>query len=155
MRLLPPDDSAHGSHASLEEFAEDRDLNCRFLPPSGILPILAMSSSNQSIRPASARIERGPGTARIHFTVPVDCYFCQGHFPDQPVVPGAVLASWMLEAAELAAPDQKLRRLQNLKFRRHLIPGDPVAVNAQTRDSSVCVTVQSRERACADAIVLP
>lgn len=133
------------------------DLSCRFLPGAGILaPSPAMSLSSQFIRPAEAQIEREPGAARISFTVPDDFFFCRGHFPGQPIVPGAVVAGWMLEAAGLAGDSAAaLHELQNLKFRSPLAPGDAVAVRAEAAASGFRVTVRSGERLCADAIFSP
>lgn len=113
-----------------------------------------MSFSNQSIRPADAQIKSETGAARVSFTVPDDFFFCRGHFPTQPIVPGAVVAAWMLEAANLAGGEEG-SNLQNLKFRRPVVPGDPVTVFAEVQPSGVHVVVRSRERLCADAVFLP
>ncbi len=132
------------------------DLDCRFLAGGGILSTLpAMSLSSQSICPSESQIERGPAGARISFSVPDGFFFCEGHFPDQPIVPGAVVAAWMLEAAGLIEATTTFSHLQNLKFRRPLVPGDSVAVRAEAAPTGIRVTVQSGERVCADAVFLP
>lgn len=114
-----------------------------------------MSLSSQSIRPAEALIEREPSSVRISFSIPDGFFFCQGHFPDHPIVPGAVVAAWMLEAASLVNESTRSGRLRNLKFRSPLVPGDAVAVRAETGSSGTRVTVRSGERLCADAVFLP
>lgn len=114
-----------------------------------------MSDFHQCIRPSAAESVRDAESARLRFTIPADFFFCQGHFPDQPLVPGAVISAWMLEAAALCTGNQNAgtaqARLRNLKFRHPLTPGDPVAIEAVSVKEGFRVTVHSRDRLCADA----
>lgn len=113
-----------------------------------------MSSFNNKLRPPSAEVEYTPGCARVRFAVPENFLFCQGHFPGQPLVPGAVIAGWMMEAAELAGLDISSGSLSNLKFHDALSPGDPVTVTAEAGETGTArLAVRSQERLCADAVL--
>lgn len=86
------------------------------------------------------------------FTVPKDFFFCRGHFENDPLVPGAVIAAWMLETAKLAGAGEA-GHLSQLKFRSALSPGDAVTVTAEINKvgrgrARVC----SGERLCADVV---
>lgn len=48
-----------------------------------------------------------------------------GHFPDQPVVPGVVLLEAVVEAAGLAAPF----RIERVKFLQPCLPGQPLTLH--------------------------
>lgn len=59
------------------------------------------------------------------FRVPERLECMEGHFPNFPVVPGFVQIKWVMEAARvMAGADVEIRRLEALKFRRLLRPGD-------------------------------
>ena len=73
-------------------------------------------------------------------------FFFQGHFPDAPIVPGVILCEMALQAgAVLLArqyPDGRAEegelplatRLNNVKFKRMVRPGDTVQVAVQIRE---------------------
>lgn len=115
-----------------------------------------MTSSSAVTHPASVQIEREPGSARLHLTVSEDFFFCRGHFAGQPIVPGAVVASWMLQAANHVRDCETVGgAFRNMKFRSPLVPGDKVTIAAEAGLSGIQVTVRSGERLCADALFLP
>lgn len=69
------------------------------------------------------------------YTVRGDEWFLQGHFPGNPVVPGVVLCEMMAQCAAIllaeegADEEQKgfipfLTGLNNVKFRKNVLPGD-------------------------------
>ena len=63
------------------------------------------------------------------FCVPVDHPAACGHFPGNPIIPGAVLLSAALQAIEVATNRQLLTRgIKSAKFFRPVRPGDTVAV---------------------------
>ena len=49
-----------------------------------------------------------------------------GHFPGNPIVPGAVILAYL--AARLAATGRALERVERMKFQRILLPGVPFEV---------------------------
>ena len=73
-------------------------------------------------------------------------FFFQGHFPDAPIVPGVILCEMALQAGALLlarhyqdgrAEEGELplaTRLNNVKFKRMVRPGDTVQVAVQIRE---------------------
>jgi 3-hydroxyacyl-[acyl-carrier-protein] dehydratase len=74
------------------------------------------------------------GAAKGRYTVRGDEFFLKGHFPGNPVVPGVILCEMMAQSACLmiseAAANEKYTPLyaglNNVKFRRKVLPGDTV-----------------------------
>lgn len=66
-----------------------------------------------------------PSRVEIAFTVPEDWVFFQGHFPGQPILPGAAqLSEIVLPEVRRRWPDLgALRRIVRLKFQRPIGPG--------------------------------
>ncbi len=70
------------------------------------------------------------GVAHGKYTVKGDEWFLQGHFPENPVVPGVVLCEMMgqsccvLLADEAAGCTPYFTGLNNVKFRKTVKPGD-------------------------------
>lgn len=64
-------------------------------------------------------------TLALH--VPPDLAYFQGHFPQAPVLPGAVQIAWALAfAAQRFGTPQRCKVMEALKFQRLLRPGDRV-----------------------------
>jgi 3-hydroxymyristoyl/3-hydroxydecanoyl-(acyl carrier protein) dehydratase len=111
-----------------------------------------MNSPATSLLPQSPEIEYNGGSVRVSFAIPGTYFFCDGHFPGRPLLPGAVLAAWMHEAARLAGLPETARLAKNIKFRAPIAPGDPVTVIATPASSGFQVTLLSRERLCSEAL---
>jgi 3-hydroxyacyl-[acyl-carrier-protein] dehydratase len=45
------------------------------------------------------------------------------HFPGHPVVPGTLIISAFIQAAEAIKPDQKTWKISNFRFKRFVPPG--------------------------------
>ena len=76
------------------------------------------------------------GTARSRYRIPDDPFFCQGHFPGNPIVPGVILCELMAQGcfplfAE-AFKDHLLvyRSMDQVKFRSEVHPGDLCEISA-------------------------
>jgi len=70
------------------------------------------------------------------FRVPADHPAARGHFPGNPIVPGAVLLSAALQAIEAATNTQLSPwRIKSAKFFRTVRPGDTVAVEYSRLDA--------------------
>ena len=62
------------------------------------------------------------GVAHGKYTVKGDEWFLQGHFPENPVVPGVVLCEMLADEAAGCTP--YFTGLNNVKFRKTVKPGD-------------------------------
>ena len=77
--------------------------------------------------------ENRDGTAIGHYTVRGDEFFLQGHFPDNPIVPGVILCEILAQSACVLMRDSLqsgqlpvYTGLNNVKFRSPVRPGDTV-----------------------------
>ena len=71
------------------------------------------------------------------YTVRGDEFFLQGHFPNNPVVPGVILCEMMAQSACLlvkgdgAAFTPYFTGLKNVKFKNKVVPGDKVVFKCE------------------------
>ena len=72
-----------------------------------------------------------PGVARSLVPRPRLLALCAGHFPDDPIVPGAHIAGLLAEVAALAAgPGVRLAAIERCTFLAPLRPSDDVMLVA-------------------------
>lgn len=57
------------------------------------------------------------------FTVPVDHPVFKGHFPNEPIVPGALLLQWVVRAFEADQAQWSIRQIKSIKFLAVAKPG--------------------------------
>ena len=76
----------------------------------------------------STTAHRLPQPAVLRWTVPKDSAYFNGHFPGFPLLPGvATLHEYVLPGADTCFPGLgALRRVERLKFRRPIMPGDEI-----------------------------
>ena len=68
-----------------------------------------------------------------------DEFWCKGHFPDYPVVPGVLMLEMMAQAGAvsmLALPENKGKLgffggVKEAKFRRQVVPGDTLRIEVE------------------------
>ena len=76
------------------------------------------------------------GIAHGKYTVRVDEYFLQGHFPGNPVVPGVILCEIMAQSCALLMGDEIKGKtpmytgMDKVKFRAPVRPGDTIEITA-------------------------
>lgn len=81
------------------------------------------------------------GVCHAWYTVTGDEFFCQGHFPDNPVVPGAILCEIMAQSCALLVKDEIKGKIplytgiDNVRFRQVVKPGDVCEVTARLKNS--------------------
>ncbi|MDD2221439.1 MAG: beta-hydroxyacyl-ACP dehydratase [Clostridia bacterium] len=82
-------------------------------------------------------VEVVDGIALGKYTVRGDEFFLQGHFPDNPVVPGVILCEMMGQSACLLI-DQEINNftpyftgMNNVKFKNKVLPGDTIEFKSQ------------------------
>lgn len=73
------------------------------------------------------------GTAIGHYSVRGDEFFLQGHFPNNPIVPGVILCEILAQTACVLLQDKMSEGvlpvytgLNNVKFRSPVKPGDTI-----------------------------
>ncbi len=71
------------------------------------------------------------GLAQGSYTVRGDEFFLQGHFPDNPVVPGVIICEMMGQSACLLIDFEGdfipyFTGMNKVKFRRVVVPGDTI-----------------------------
>ncbi len=78
-------------------------------------------------------VQNRDNTAIGHYTVRGDEFFLNGHFPDNPIVPGVILCEMLAQSAcvlmQNVMSEGKLpvyTGLNNVKFRSPVKPGDTV-----------------------------
>lgn len=76
---------------------------------------------------AHERLDGDECTLRLR--IPRELAYFPGHFPQAPVLPGAVQIAWALQfAATRLGASPRCRELEALKFQRLLQPGDAVTL---------------------------
>lgn len=79
------------------------------------------------------------GICHATYEVRGDEFFCQGHFPDNPVVPGVILCEIMAQSCALLVKDEIKERtplytgIDNVRFRQVVRPGDLCEVTAKLK----------------------
>lgn len=82
----------------------------------------------------------GNGVCHASYKVTGDEFFCQGHFPDNPVVPGVILCEIMAQSCTLLVKDEIKGRvplytgIDNVRFRQVVKPGDVCEVTARLKN---------------------
>ncbi|MCL2456191.1 MAG: beta-hydroxyacyl-ACP dehydratase [Defluviitaleaceae bacterium] len=73
--------------------------------------------------------ELNDGISVAKYTVRGDEFFLQGHFPENPVVPGVILCEMMAQSACLlvktnTAATPYFTSMDKIKFKKKILPGD-------------------------------
>ena len=77
------------------------------------------------------------GVCHASYRVPADAFYCQGHFPDNPIVPGVILCEIMAQSCGVLLQDVLqdhlllYRGLDEVKFRGTVRPGDLCEITAR------------------------
>lgn len=87
--------------------------------------------------------------AEIPQGVSADAACLDGHFPGNPIVPGAVLLA--LAARELEAEGFEVSKLGRMKFLQPLLPGRPLTIAFEIKHSRATATWLDEETVLARA----
>ena len=83
---------------------------------------------SQSITPARAEFE---------ITVPEELYFLQGHFPQQPILPGVVQIHWAIKlAVARLGIEPRFKGIEALKFHRVIKPLMPLKLTLEQAENT-------------------
>ncbi|HZR84452.1 MAG TPA: hypothetical protein VFD92_25360 [Candidatus Binatia bacterium] len=61
---------------------------------------------------------------------------CEGHFPGDPIVPGAYLAGLMADVAVHLMPTPRLARIEDCVFVQPVVPHAAIAIEARLADGA-------------------
>jgi 3-hydroxymyristoyl/3-hydroxydecanoyl-(acyl carrier protein) dehydratase len=81
-----------------------------------------------------------------------DSAFLDGHFPGNPIVPGAVILGYL--AARLAAVDLVIAKVTRMKFLRLLRPDVPMEITVATRGDGVRAEFRDQDGVVASASLI-
>ncbi len=83
---------------------------------------------------------------------PADSPFLDGHFPGNPIVPGAVILAYL--AARLAAVDLAIAKVTRMKFLRLLHPDVPMEITVVSRGRGARAEFRDGEGVVASASLI-
>lgn len=88
------------------------------------------AKEQRAVLPTVKSFELEDMTVRIQLDVPVDLLYFNGHFPNQPVLPGVVQLSWAVHFGKqyLSVPEN-FKSLEAVKFHKFIEPGDSITLN--------------------------
>ena len=104
------------------------------------------------------------GIGHAWYRIPDNPFFCQGHFPGNPIVPGVILCEIMAQASGQLFPSVfadhlvMYRGLDSVKFRGLVRPGDLCEVTCRLLEHKgslyVCdASLSVAGRRCAQAVI--
>ena len=81
--------------------------------------------------------ENGNNIAKATYFVTGNEYFLQGHFPNNPVVPGVILCEIMGQSSSMLMKEELLGRtpfftgMNNVRFKQPAVPNDTLEITAR------------------------
>ena len=104
------------------------------------------------------------GMAHASYRIPEKPFFCEGHFPGNPIVPGVILCEIMAQSCFVLFPEVfqthlvVYRGLDGVKFRGTVRPGDVCEITASLQEQKgsiyLCKAVLSvAGKCCAQATI--
>lgn len=79
------------------------------------------------------------GTAHARYRIKEDEFFCRGHFPGNPIVPGVIQCEIMAQSCALLVKDEIVGKttlysgIDNVRFKHPVYPGDLCEVTAHLK----------------------
>ena len=79
------------------------------------------------------------GTAHARYRIKEDEFFCRGHFPGNPIVPGVIQCEIMAQSCALLVKDEIVGKttlysgLDNVRFKHPVYPGNLCEITAHLK----------------------
>lgn len=80
------------------------------------------------------------GVAHSRYRIREDEFFCKGHFPGNPIVPGVIQCEIMAQSCALLVKDMIIGKttlytgMDNIRFKNQIRPGDLCETTARLKD---------------------
>ena len=80
------------------------------------------------------------GVAHSKYRIKEDEFFCRGHFPGNPIVPGVIQCEIMAQSCALLVKDEIIgkttlyRGIDNVRFKHPVYPGDLCEVTSRLKN---------------------
>lgn len=83
---------------------------------------------------------RGDDSIEVNFRIPESYPYFEGHFPDNPIVPGVVQVGWSLAAVRDLAEAENVA-ITRYRFLEPILPGQSVSLKIEAKgDRFACQT---------------
>ena len=100
-------------------------------------------------RPTVHRVEATATGVTIGLALPSTLPWFEGHFPDNPVMPGVAAVHLAVIAAEaLLMPERQLVSSGRLKFQQPVLPGTPLSLHLSVKGSAVKFVFECDSKVC-------
>jgi len=74
--------------------------------------------------PVELAVQQQGCEAELLLRVDADLFWFQGHFPEQPLLPGVAQLDWVIHyGTSLLAPGLQFASVDNIKFQQPILPG--------------------------------
>ena len=134
----------------------------RVSPAQNQPPFLAFDESQKTIISSSElnqklikhctdfRNSTEQNTAEADFYYSDDFIGFEGHFPDNPIVPGVLMLKTGLLLAELAAGvSRRIANIKSAKFAKTVLPNEGIVYSLSARDNQLRIQIKSQDSLCA------
>jgi len=73
-------------------------------------------------------VDKESGAYILHFIVPYDLLYLEGHFPGKSILPGVVQIQWVMHFCNdlFGISDKRFLRIEVLKFQKIILPGESI-----------------------------
>ena len=92
-------------------------------------------------------------SAKLKFTVPVNCSFFDGHFNGSPILPGVAQIFWVQFYTEKLLGLSCIKGINRLKFQRIIQPGDDCSLELIAKNGSVNFQYLVQDEICSSGSV--
>ena len=82
--------------------------------------------------PQVVKAEQADNKVILHMIVPAELIYFEGHFPDNPLLPGAVLIDWAIHyGKQQFTIEGEFLQMEAIKFHEFILPGDQFSLSLE------------------------